>query len=230
MRRSVSKRLIRQAATNIEDKIIYYLGFILFLVFMALSIVFVDFFYVGFGFVTIVGLFIYRYIKQADVKLVESLYMALARNPNLTLNQLVEECYMPHRKPTNNEDARKKQRNEGKIKIRESLKKMIDIEFFLPGTSYDEKAEMLRFSRSVFHQEVQSDYSSLLQQAPLAPSTAPLPPAPPVPQDALTPQASSPAPQQKPQSLTEFKYCGECGAKNKRANKFCNQCGTVFEE
>jgi hypothetical protein len=55
MRKSVSKRLIRQAATNIEDKIIYYLGFILFLVFMALSIVFVDFFYVGFGLSLLLG-------------------------------------------------------------------------------------------------------------------------------------------------------------------------------
>lgn len=230
MRRSVSKRLIRQVATNFVDKLLLFLGIAFFLIQMVLFMLTLHFFYVGFAFVVIVLLFIYFYGKEADVKLVESLYMALASNPNLTLNQLVEECYMPHRKPTNNENARQTQRDEGEFKVRELLKKMIDIEFFLPGTTYDEVAERLRFPGSILHQEVKSDYSSLLQQAPLAPSTAPLPPAPPVPQDALTPQASSPAPQQKPQSLTEFKYCGECGAKNKRANKFCNQCGTVFEE
>jgi hypothetical protein len=101
---------------------------------------------------------------------------------------------MPHRKPTNNEDARKKQRNEGKIKIRESLKKMIDIEFFLPGQATMKKPKCCdsqgRFSSGgtvrLFFFTPASTSSTSGPQNTLVPQAAPALPAP---QNTLTPRS-----------------------------------------
>ena len=212
MRKRVGRSRYKQAALTFGDKLFYFWGVMFFLSVVVLYFVRGQALYAFSAVAVLVGMYLYRKSREASVLLAECIYVALVANPNLQVRELVERCYQPKNPQKQGENADPNHPAEGERKIRDLMRRMCDLEVFSPGTLFDEQSGKLRRRGLVVKPEVESEYDLLQQQGfriPQAPGV--------------------PAPQPTP-ATSEAKFCGECGAKNKRSNKFCTECGVAFDE
>lgn len=212
MRKRVGRSRYKQAALTFGDKLFYFWGVMLFLSVVVLYFVRGQALYAFSAVEVLVGMYLYRKSREASVQLAERVYVALVANPNLTVKELAERCYPPKTSLGQGANPSQDHKAEGERKIRDLMRRMCDLEVFSPGTLFDEQAGMLRRRSLVVIPEVESEYDLLQQQGFRIPQTP-----------------GAPAPQPTP-AISEYKFCGECGAKNKRSNKFCTECGAGMEE
>lgn len=212
MRKRVGRSRYKQAALTFGDKLFYFWGVMLFLSVVVLYFVRGQALYAFSAVTVLVGMYLYRKSREASVLLAECIYIALVANPNLTVKELAERCYPPKISLGQGAKPGQDHKAEGERKVRDLMRKMCDLEVFSPDTLFDEQSGKLRRRGLVVKPEVESEYDLLQQQGFRIPQA----PGVPAPQPTL--------------ATNEAKFCGECGAKNKKSNKFCTECGVAFDE